>query len=193
MSSGYLQVFVALVALTSTLHAGSPRAEFDAHVGSSIAKLNREATTVEGALRLASLVQSEYGSPIQELRWAVEQKIPWGEIVALAYIQATNGRTFSELGGAAARSDFWSYLEKAGMSSDKMARSLEQFLKNAERERNSTIFAQLRSARRVPQMPDLGSGFGLFQEALDFRKIDPTPGPIKIHTVGSGVLAKGEQ
>ena len=90
-----------------------------------------------------------------------------------------------------ARHDFWAYAEHAGMSCEKMAHSLENFLKRAERERNSRIFDRLRASRRVHPLPDLGSGFGLFQEALDLRRID-SPRPTKIHD-DPGVLAKGEK
>jgi hypothetical protein len=109
----------------------------------------------------------------------------------LAYIQATTGRTFAEIVQNDARQDFWAYAETAGMSCEKMVRSLENFAKRAERERNSRIFDQLRASRRIHALPDLGSGFGLFQEALDFRHID-LPQPTKIHTV-VGNLAKGEK
>jgi hypothetical protein len=77
------------------------------------------------------------------------------------------------------------------MSCEKMAHALKNFYKRAERNRNSRIFARLRFSRRVHAMPDLGSGFGLFQEALDFRHID-LPRPTKIHD-GPAVLAKGER
>jgi hypothetical protein len=107
----------------------------------------------------------------------------------LAYIQATTGKSFAEMNREDARSNFYAYAEKAGMSCEKMARSLEGFLKRAERERNSRIFDRLRGSRRVHPMPDLGSGFGLFQEALDFRRID-SQRPTKIHDV-AGELAKG--
>ena len=53
-----------------------------------------------------------------------------------------------------------------------MARWFEGFQKRAEHERNTRIFDRLRASRKVHPMPDLGSGFGLFQEALDFRHID---------------------
>jgi hypothetical protein len=77
------------------------------------------------------------------------------------------------------------------MTADKMARNLESFLKMAEKERNTRIFQRLRVSRRIQPMPDLGSGFGLFQEALDFRRID-VPRPTKDHTAVSG-KAKGDQ
>ena len=90
-----------------------------------------------------------------------------------------------------ARRDFSAYAENAGMSFDKMAHSLEGFLKMTERERNSRIFDKLRASRKVHPLPDLGNGFGLFQEALDFRSID-SPRPTKVFT-GPGELAKGGQ
>jgi hypothetical protein len=74
------------------------------------------------------------------------------------------------------------------MNCDKMAVSLSSFMKQAEHERNSRIFERLRASRRIPPLPDLGSGFGLFQEALDFRRIE-SPGPVKIHN-DSGLRAK---
>ena len=150
----------------------------------AIAKLDNEP-------QLAQLIQKEYGTRDEELRWAAERSLSWGEIVALAYIQATTGRTFAEMTEHDARQDFWTYAENAGMSCEKMARSLENFLKRAEKERNSRIFDQLRASRRINALPDLGSGFGLFQEALDFRHLDQ-PQPTKTHT-GAGVLAKGDK
>jgi hypothetical protein len=121
----------------------------------------------------------------------MDQKLNWGEITALAYIQATTGKSFAQMNQEDARSDFWAYAENAGMSRDKMAHSLEGFLKMTERERNSRIFDKLRSSRKVHPLPDLGSGFGLFQESLDFRGID-SPRPTKVYSV-PGELAKGGQ
>jgi hypothetical protein len=122
---------------------------------------------------------------------AAERSLSLGEITVLAYIQATTGRTFAEMIAHDAQRDFWSYAEKAGMNCERMARSLESFSKRAERARNSRIFDALRASRRVRALPDLGSGFGLFQEALDFRHIE-LPQPTKEHT-GTGILAKGEK
>jgi hypothetical protein len=66
------------------------------------------------------------------------------------------------------------------MSCEKMARALESFMKRAEKERNTRIFEKLRASRKVHPLPDLGSGFGLFQEALDFHRLE-SPSPTKIH------------
>jgi hypothetical protein len=177
-------LFVTL-ALSAQMFAGNGRpAPLNASFVNAIARLDREP-------QLAALIQKEYGTREEELRWAAERSLSWGEITALAYIQATTGRTFAEMIGHDARQDFWSYAENAGMNCEKMARSLESFLKRAERERNSRIFDQLRVSRRVRALPDLGSGFGLFQEALDFRHIE-LPQPTKEHA-GSGILSKGEK
>jgi len=115
----------------------------------------------------------------------------WGEIAALAYIQATTGKSFAVMSHENARRNFWAYAEDSGMSCEKMAHWLEGFQKRAERERNTRIFDRLRASRKVHALPDLGSGFGLLQEALDFRRID-SPRPTKIHDV-PGELAKGEK
>jgi len=155
----------------------------------AIARLDREATTnVEGPMLLASLIEKEYGTSEEELKWAMAQKLSWGEITALAYIQATTGKSFAQMNQEDARHDFWAYAENAGMSRDKMALSLDGFLKMTERERNSRIFDKLRASRKVHPLPDLGNGFGLFQEALDFRSID-TARPTKVYT-GPGELGK---
>src|SRR5262245_13162331 len=180
-----LGLLFATLALAAPLWAGnSSRTPLNASFINAIASLDRQP-------QLAALIQKEYGTHESELRWAAERSLSWGEITALAYIQATTGRTFAEMIGQDARQDFWTYAENAGMNCEKMARSVENFLKRAERERNSRIFEQLRASRRVRALPDLGSGFGLFQEALDFRHIE-LPQPTKEHS-GAGVLFKGAQ
>ena len=171
---------------------GSRSPELNVTLANAIVKLDREASMdSESAMMLADLIQKEFGTRREELKWGVAQKLSWGEITALAYIQATTGKSFAEMNQEDARRSFWSYAENAGMSCEKMAHSLEGFLKRAEHERNSRIFDRLRASRRVHPLPDLGSGFGLFQEALDFRRID-SPRPTKIHEV-PGELAKGEK
>lgn len=184
----FLGLLCVTVALSAPLFAGSSRpapspASFTSFT-TAIAKLDREP-------ELAVLIQREYGTREEELRWAADRSLSWGKITVLAYIQATTGKTFAEIIGHDARPDFWTYAENAGMSCEKMVRSLEKFLKQAERERNSRIFDGLRASRRVRALPDLGSGFGLFQEALDFRHLE-LPQPTKEHT-GTGFLAKGEK
>jgi hypothetical protein len=191
-SKRYLIYMVLAMVMASPMYAASERAEFDAQVRLTITKLNREAVVdQEAALRLAGLLQSEYGTSIEDMKWAVENSLTWGEIAAFAYIGTTTGRTFQEIGSAQAHRDLWDYTDKAGMNSEKMVHSLEQLLKRAEKERNSRIFERLRGSRRITRLPDLGSGFGLVQEALDFRNID-SPRPDKVHTVGPE-LAKGEK
>ena len=161
-----------------------------AALAGAITNLDREASiNAESPMVVAYLIEKQYGTREEELKWAVDQKLKWGQITALAYIQATTGKTFAEMSHDNAPRDLWSYAENAGMNSAKMAHSLEKFLKQVERERNSQIFDRLRASRRVHPLPDLGSGFGLFQEALDFRRID-SPNVSKIHDV-PGELAKG--
>jgi hypothetical protein len=157
-----------------------------------ILKLDRQAPAdVEGQGLLADLIEKEYGTREDELMWGMAHKLGWGGMAALAYIQATTGKTFAEMVQEGARKDFWAYAENAGMSCEKMAYSLDEFLKRAERERDTRIFDKLRASRRVHPIPDLGTGFGLFQEALDFRHID-IPQPVKVHDV-PGELARGGQ
>jgi hypothetical protein len=181
------------LALPLALQASDPRTDFDTQLNHVIGKLNRETPVgdAEGSILLADLTRREFGTPDEELKWAIDRAMTWGEIVALSYIRATTGRSFEAMINGNARKDYWAYVEKAGMRPERMAHSLESFLKLAEKERNSRIFERLRVSRRVQAMPDLGSGFGLFQEALDFRRID-SPRPTKIHTV-PGVLVKGGQ
>lgn len=192
ISKTFLGLLLLTLVCSAPLFAGTEKPELNAALTNAIAKLNREASLdVEGPMRLAELIQKEYGTREDELKWAAGQSLDWGEITALAYIQATTGRSFVEMTQQDARHDFWSYAENAGMSCEKMAHSLHGFLKRAAKERNSRIFDKLRASRQVHALPDLGSGFGLFQEALDFRRID-SPRPTKIHE-SPGVLAKGEK
>jgi len=172
--------------------AGSGGPELNDVFSNAISKLDREASMdAEGPILLAFMLEKEFGTREEELTWSVDQKMSWGEIAALAYIQATTGKSFAEMNHEDARRDFWTYAENAGMSREKMAHWLEGFQKRAERERNSRIFDKLRASRKVHPLPDLGSGFGLLQEALDFRRID-SPRPTKIHDL-PGELAKGEK
>jgi hypothetical protein len=172
--------------------AGARKPERAATLAGAIANLDREASVdAESPMLVAYLIEKEYGTREAELKWAMEQDLKWGQITALAYIQATTGKTFAEMSRENAQGDFWSYAESAGMNSDKMAHSLNLFLKQVERERNSRIFDRLRASRKIYPLPDLGSGFGLFQEALDFRRIE-SPYVDKIHDV-PGELSKGEK
>ena len=190
----FLGLLLAILAFGVPLFAArGGSAELSSALTDAITKLDREASIdSESPVLLADFIQKEYGTREEELKWALVQKLGWGEITALAYIQATTGKSFAEMSQDDARRDFWSYADNAGMNCEKMAHSLDGFLKRVERERNSRIFGRLRAARRIHPLPDLGSGFGLFQEALDFRRIDSPPGPTKIHEVPGG-LAKGEK
>lgn len=144
-------------------------------------KLNAESAAPEGGSIVGEMIRREYDAPTEEMQWAVSRGLSWGSIAALAYIRATTGESFSTLDGEAAGKDLWAYADKAGMNADKMALSLGRLLKRVEEERNTRIFERVRSSRRAMRMPDLGSGFGLLQETLDFRRLE-TPKPTKIHT-----------
>jgi len=189
----FLGLLVSALAFTApVLAAGSGGPELSVVLSNSILKLDREASLdPEVPVLLADMIQKEFGTREDELKWGMDQKMTWGEIAALAYIQATTGKSFAEMNQEDARRDFWSYAENAGMSREKMAHWLEGFQKRVAHERNSRIFDRLRASRKVHPLPDLGSGFGLFQEALDFRRID-SPRPTKVHDV-SGEFAKGEK
>jgi len=189
----FLGLLFGTLAFVAPLHtAGREGLELNSVFSNAISKLDREASMdAEGPRLLAYLLQKEFGTREDELTWSVDMKMSWGEIAALAYIQATTGKSFAEMNQEDARRDFWTYAENAGMSREKMAHWLDGFQKRAEHERNSRIFDRLRASRKVHPLPDLGSGFGLLQEALDFRRID-SPRPTKIHDI-PGELAKGDK
>jgi len=174
---------IVLVLLATSGFTADPRTDFDFRLSRVIARLNREAQTeAAGPSFLAEMIEREYATRPNELKWAAGHSVHWGDAAALAYINATTGRTFEKMTSDNAREDFWSYVEKAEMDPEKMVLSLENFVKVAEKERNTKIFERLRTSRRVQPMPDLGSGFGLFQESLDFRRIDSIR-TAKIHNV----------
>ena len=185
-------IAVVLVCGAPAFGAGESQAELGDTLMRTVRSLDREASASrDSAMLVAYFIQKEYGTREEELKWAMDQKLEWGEIAALAYIQATTGKSFAEMSHDNASRDFWSYAENAGMNCAKMAHSLEGFLQQVERERNSQIFDKLRASRKVHSLPDLGNGFGLFQEALDFRRID-SPNVNKIHDI-PGELSKGEK
>ncbi len=135
---------------------------------------------------LALLLAAEYGTPQADFAWALEESISWGHIAVLSYVGATTGRKFEELAREDAHGNTSGFVVRMEMSQDRMVNSLEALASTAVRERNSRIFDRLRSTRRFDVLPDLGAGFGLFQEALDFRQIGP-PSPTKVH-VGPAFL-----
>ena len=183
---------LATLAFATPLLAAGASPQWNTVLSNALSKLDREAAMdAEGPMLIAYLIEKEFGTRETELQWGMAEKLSWGEITALAYIQATTGKTFAQMNQEDARHNFWLYAENAGMSCEKMAQWLEGFQKRVERERNSRIFDRLRASRKVHPLPDLGSGFGLFQEALDFRRID-SPRPTKVHDVPGG-LAKGEK
>jgi hypothetical protein len=189
----FLGLLLTALAFASPLFAaGKESPEPSVAWSNALAKLDRQAAMdSDSSILLMILLQKEFGTSEEELMWSMDQKMSGGEIAVLAYIQATTGKSFAEMNQENARRDFWFYAEDAGMSRDKMAHWLNGFQKRLERERNSRIFDRLRASRKVHPLPDLGSGFGLFQEALDFRRME-SPRPTKVHGVG-GEFAKGEK
>ncbi|HEY2384549.1 MAG TPA: hypothetical protein VGK48_25515 [Terriglobia bacterium] len=176
----------------SVFASGRSQPEPSVLLNNVVSKLDREAAVdAEGSALFAALIEKEYGTREDELKLGSGQQLGWGDMAALAYIQYSTGKSFAEMIKEGARRDFWAYADNAGLNCGKMAQLLGDFLKRAERERNTRIFDRLRASRRVHPMPDLGNGFGLFQESLDFRHID-VPQPTKIHDV-PGDLAKGGQ
>lgn len=166
--------------------------DFDSRVDRVMASITHESASARGSREaFVRLLRAEYDTPETEIRWALDRRMSFGEITAMAYIRATNGRVFADLSSDLATMSLSGYLENAGMSPEKMARSLEAFLKRAERERNSQIFDRLRTTRKVQSLPDLGSGFGLVQDTLDFRRVD-SPSLTKIHPDLAG-RGKGEK
>lgn len=185
-------LFATLACTVPTYASGRSTPEPVAVLTNAILKLDRSVSSDAGDRAfLADLIEREYGTTEDELKWGMDQKLGWGDITALAYIQATTGKSFATMIQGNARHDYWAYAENAGMNCDKMTHSLDDFLKRVERGRNTRIFDRLRASRQVHPIPDLGNGFGLFQEALDFRHIDIQQ-PNKIHDV-PGELGKGGQ
>src|SRR3990172_983007 len=127
-------IFLGLLFLTlaSPALAAGDLSVFDTELSNVISRLDREASTkAEGPARLTVLIQREYRTTGDELEWALENELSWGAIAAVAYIQATIGRSFAEIADGA-RTGWGYYVENAGMNQEKMARSLEKFLKLAE-------------------------------------------------------------
>ena len=185
-------LFATLVWSAGAFASEHPAPEPGAQLKNAVLKLGRSVPSgSQGSALLAEMIQKEYGTRAEELKWAAGQKLGWGDITALAYIQATTGKSFAEMIENGAQRDYWAYADNAGMNCEKMTRSLDDFLKRVERERNTRIFDGLRASRQIHPIPDLGNGFGLYQEALDFRHINIAQ-PNKVIDV-PGDLAKGGQ
>src|SRR5262245_37734341 len=91
------------------LASGNQNRDSDAALKSAIERLDHDASVdAEGPSLLAGLIEKEYGTSEDELKWGVAQKLSWGEITTLAYIQATTGKSFAEMNREEARRNFWS-------------------------------------------------------------------------------------
>jgi hypothetical protein len=121
------KTFIGLLLTTITfaaplLASGGGTPELNVALSNAISKLDREAAKdAEGPMLLAVMLQKEFGTPGEELKWGMEQKIGWGDISALAYIQATTGKSFArnEPGGCSTqplvlRGERWNELRKDG-------------------------------------------------------------------------------
>src|ERR1041384_5824403 len=95
----FLGLLFAMLALGSTIFAsGRATPELNVVLSNAISKLDREASKdSESAMLLAGLLMKEFDTHEEELKWGLDQKMSWGEIAALAYIQATTGKSFAEM------------------------------------------------------------------------------------------------
>lgn len=155
-----------------------------------LSKLDREAGGDPSAVvRAAELVRRTFGISAAEFRLATERSGSIGKMAALAYIRSSTGASFDELIRDGVLDGLATYLEDAGLSGEKMSKAIESLTRRVREDRNTLIFERLRASRRVEAIPDVGSGFGLVQETLDFRNLD-SAAPVKIHDV-PGVRSKG--
>lgn len=172
--------------------AAARQSAADSRIRETVGRFNADAALDPGfAGILVGLLGIEYRTPASELRWARDRVeagedgedqpgFGWGDVAVLAYLQAATGWDFPELVEAGAHKDFPDFVDTMEMSHERMAASFDTLAGQAIRERNSMIFDRIRSAPRSGGLEDLGAGFGLFQESLDFRQLDP-PRPTKVH------------
>ena len=94
-----LGLLFATLAFGAPLYsAASGSQELNVVLSDTISKLDREALIdAEGPMLLADLLEKEFGTPEEELQWGMDQRMSWGEIAALAYIQATTGKSFAKI------------------------------------------------------------------------------------------------
>src|SRR3954451_24987249 len=109
-------LFAALGLSASAFASGRSSPAPTAVLSNVISRLDREASIdSDGPSLLADLIEKAYGTREDELKWGMERKLSWGDMTALAYIQATIGKSFEEMIQENARHDFYSYAENAGM------------------------------------------------------------------------------
>src|SRR5437016_3047204 len=109
-------LFATLIFGLPLLAAGSGNPELNVVLSNAISKLDHSSSVdMEGALLVADLLEKEFGTREEELKWGTDQKMSWGEIATLSYIQATTGKSFAEMNQEDARRNFWAYAENAGM------------------------------------------------------------------------------
>src|SRR5262245_41243637 len=106
----FLGLLFAILASVSLFAAANLSPATNEALMNVISKLDREASAdAEGPKVLADLIEKEFGTSREELEWGVAHRLTWGEITALAYIQATTGKSFAEMNQEDARHKFWSY------------------------------------------------------------------------------------
>src|SRR5437870_12243924 len=94
----FVFLFATLAYGVPLFGAGSTTPELNAVVTNAISRLDREASTSSGgSMLLADLIEKEFGTREEELQWGIDQKLSWGEITALAYVQATTGKSFAAM------------------------------------------------------------------------------------------------
>src|SRR5262245_60475900 len=82
---------VASCLAVATASAAVTQTEFDAGVKGMLAKVAKEASSVEGSALVGEIIQREYEAPVEEIVWARQHELSWGTIVAFAYVRATTG------------------------------------------------------------------------------------------------------
>src|SRR2546426_3089661 len=91
-------LLAALAFSTPLLAAGGVSPELNVVLSNAISKLDRQASMdAESPMLVADLLEKEFGTREEELKWGLDQKMNWGQITALAYIQATTGKSFAEM------------------------------------------------------------------------------------------------
>ena len=90
----FLGLLFATLVSGPVFASGRPKPEPNVVLGNVILKLDREASMdTEAQALLADLIGKEYGTHEDELKWGMDHRLAWGDITALAYIQATTGKS----------------------------------------------------------------------------------------------------
>src|SRR5262245_12829905 len=94
----FLGLFFAALTLGAPIVEAAGNPELTAVLSNSLSKLDREASMdSEGFILLTDLLVKEFATRADELTWSMDQKMSGGEIAACAYIQATTGKSFTQM------------------------------------------------------------------------------------------------